>query len=221
MLDSPKAAKTRVISIALTLSAVLAAALTPVTARVSSRPKSVAVWSSVPLAVAIALPLAWSASQVSTLNLVFALALGAVSAILATQVVIDLCVRRLLRELSYAGLAVLLLGSFFLDPVHGSGISGLLIGALVMTAVTALLVLVSRGALGLGDLHLSPLLGALIGWFSPGAVLFAWMIIAVAGALFTTVGLATKRLTRGTMIPYGPFMVFGTVASVAVIAIRS
>ena len=209
------------IFIALTLSAILAAALTPVTARVSSRPKSLVVCSSVPLALTISLAFAWSASRVSTLNLVFSIGLGAVSAILATHVVIDLCVRRLLRELSYAGLAVFLLSSFFLDPLHASGLSGLLIGALVMTAITALLVLVSRGALGLGDLHLSPLLGALIGWFSPGAVLFAWMITAFAGALFTTVGLATKRLTRGTMIPYGPFMIFGTVASVAVIAIRS
>ena len=203
------------------LSAVFAAALTPVTARVASRPKTIAVWSAVPLAVAISLLLGWSVSRVSTLNVAFALGLGVVSAILATQVVIDLCVRRLLRELSYAGLAVFLLSSFFLDPVHASGLSGLLIGALVMTAITALLVLVSRGALGLGDLHLSPLLGGLIGWFSPGAVLFAWMITAFAGALFTVVGLATKRLTRGTMIPYGPFMIFGTVASVAVIAIRS
>lgn len=77
------------------------------------------------------------------------------------------------------------------------------------------------GSKTLGDLHLSPLLGALIGWFSPGAVLLAWMVTAIAGALFTSVGLATKRLSRTAMIPYGPFLVFGTVVSVAVIAIRS
>jgi len=168
----------------------------------------------------ISLIVALSASQLLALNVLFAVSLGAVSAILAAQVVIDIFVRRLLRELSYAGLAVFLIGAFCVKPMQGSGLSGLLLGALVMTAITALLVLVSRGALGLGDLHLSPLLGAIIGWFSPGAVLLAWMVIAISGALFTSVGLATKRLSRDTMIPYGPFMVFGTVAAVAVIAIR-
>lgn len=209
------------IFLTLTLSAVFAAALTPLIAKVSSRAQSPAVWSAVPLAMLISSVLAWSASQLLNLNVLFALSLGAVSAILAAQVVIDIFVRRLLRELSYAGLAVFVIGAFCVNPMQGSGLSGLLVGALVMTAITALLVLVSRGALGLGDFHLSPLLGALIGWFSPAAVVFAWMIIAIAGALVTSVGLATKRFSRDTMIPYGPFMVFGTVASVAVIAIRS
>lgn len=204
----------------LALSAVFAAALTPLIAKVSSRAQSPAVWSAVPLAIVISLIVALSASQLLALNVLFAVSLGAVSAILAAQVVIDIFVRRLLRELSYAGLAVFLIGAFCVKPMQGSGLSGLLLGALVMTAITALLVLVSRGALGLGDLHLSPLLGAIIGWFSPGAVLLAWMVIAISGALFTSVGLATKRLSRDTMIPYGPFMVFGTVAAVAVIAIR-
>lgn len=205
----------------LTLSAILAAALVPVTVKVVSRPKSVVPWLAVPLAITISAVLVWSASRLLNVNLVFATGLAVVGAILSTQVVVDLCVRRLLRQLSYAGLAVFLVCGLFVEPLRASGISGLLVGALAMTAITALLVVVSRGALGLGDLHFSPLLGALIGWFSPGAVLLAWTITAIAGALFTSVGLATKRLSRTAMIPYGPFLVFGTVASVAVIAIRA
>lgn len=206
---------------ALTLSAVLAAALAPATAKVASRPNSIVPWLSVPLAIAITAVLAWSASRLLNVNLVFASGLAVIGAILSTQVVIDLCVRRLMRELSYAGLVVFLTCGFFVDPLQASGITGLIVGAIAMTAIAGLLVLVSRGALGLGDLHLSPLLGALIGWFSPGAVLLAWMVTAIAGALFTSAGLATKRLSRSAMIPYGPFLVFGTVVSVAVIAIRA
>ena len=207
--------------LALTLSAVFAVALTPITAKVSARPKSHVGWMVTPLSIAISAVLLWSSNQLFEVNPAFAVGLSFVSAILATQVVIDLYVRRLLRELSYAGLLVFVACAFFVDPMSAHGLKGMAIGALLMTAITAVLVLGSRGALGLGDLHLSPLLGALIGWFAPSAVLFSWMITAVAGALFTSVGLATKRLSRGAMIPYGPFMVLGAVASVAVVAIRS
>jgi prepilin signal peptidase PulO-like enzyme (type II secretory pathway) len=115
---------------------------------------------------------------------------------------------------------IFLLCSFFVKPMEASGTSGLLVGAFSMAAIAALLVLVSRGALGLGDFHLAPLLGAILGWFSPSAVLLAWMITAIAGALFTTVGLVSKRLSRGSLIPYGPFMIFGTLVAVVAVGIR-
>ena len=204
----------------LTFSAVLAAALTPVTKRVTSRAKSKGPWFSVPLAAIISASLFWSATQLLTVNLAFAGGLAAVSAILATHVVIDLYVRRLLRQLSYAGFVIFLLCSFFVKPMEASGTSGLLVGAFSMAAIAALLVLVSRGALGLGDFHLAPLLGAILGWFSPSAVLLAWMITAIAGALFTTMGLVSKRLSRGSLIPYGPFMIFGTLVAVVAVGIR-
>lgn len=207
--------------LALLLTAVFAAALTPVTKKVASRPKSRLRLLSTPIAVVIFAVLVWSSGRLFAVNAVFAFGLAVVSAILATQVVIDLYVRRLLRELSYAGLAIFTTCSLFVDSQRASGFRGLVFGAVLMTAIAAVLVLASRGALGMGDLHLSPLLGALLGWFSPGAVLLAWMVTAIAGALFTSLGLAAKRLSRGSVIPYGPFMVFGTVASVAMIAIRA
>lgn len=216
-----KPAILRVISLASILSAVLAAALTPFTNNVASRPRGIVVWSGVPLAVVIAGSLAWSSGRFLTVTALLAVGLASTGAVLATQVVIDACVRRLPRQLSYAGLVVLIGSMTFVEPAEAAGIGGMVLGAVVMTAVAILLVLISRGALGIGDVHLSPLLGALVGWFAPGAVLLAWMIIAISGALFTSVGLATRKLARGSMIPYGPFMVFGSIVSILMIAIRS
>lgn len=207
--------------LAFPLSALLAGALTPVTAKVASRQVLRLPLLGLPLSLAITTVLLWASQHLTTVNFAASLAIAVVSAILATQFVIDLCVRRLLRELSYAGFALFLLLMLLVEPGSASGVRGALLGALLMTAVTALLVVVSKGALGLGDLHLSPLLGALIGWFSPSAVLLAWMITALTGALFTLVGLASKRLSRGTMIPYGPFMIFGTLAAVVVVSVRT
>jgi prepilin signal peptidase PulO-like enzyme (type II secretory pathway) len=203
------------------LSAVFAAALMPVTARVLSRPSSVRPWVSLPIAVVVSSGLAWSSARLFEPNPVFVAGLAVACAVLGTQIAIDLCVRRLLRELSYGGLIIFAGSAAFQDPGDASGFTGLVVGAIVMVVVAGVLVLVSRGALGLGDLHLAPLLGALVGWFAPGAVIFSWMITAFAGALFTTFGLLSKRLTRESMIPYGPFMVFGSIVSILVIAIRS
>lgn len=205
----------------LALSAILAAALTPTTVRVVSRAQAGYRWLAVPLAIVVALAVGISSDHLLDLTPAFVTGLAFVAAVLATQVVIDLCVRRLPRALSYGGLVVFAVCAAFTDPMEADGLRGLLIGAVAMTAASALLVAISRGALGLGDLHLSPLLGALIGWFEPSGVVVAWLITAVAGALVTSIGLATKRLARGSMIPYGPFMVFGGVAAIAMIAVRA
>lgn len=209
------------IQLGMILSAVLGLALTPVTARVVARSQARFRWIPIPLSVGLFVVLWVSAERLLELRPLFVVGLASVAAVLATHVVIDLCVRRLLRELSYAGLAAFVVCAVFTDPMDASGPSGMVVGLVTMTAIAALLVMVSRGALGLGDLHLSPLLGALIGWFAPSAVLLAWMITAITGALVTTTGLATRRLSRGSMIPYGPFMVLGAVASVVVIAMRT
>lgn len=199
--------------LALLLAALVAAALTPVSANVTSRPVFGWPLIGIPLSIGLAGLLAFAINHVTTMTFAAVLAVSSVSAILATQLVVDLFVRRLLRELSYGGLVVFLLAIAGVEPGSASGFKGAIVGAIAMTVITALLVGLSRGALGLGDLHLSPLLGALIGWFSPSAVLLAWMVTAFSAALFTVGGLATKRVSRGAMIPYGPFMILGSCAA--------
>ena len=144
----------------------------------------------------------------------FALAVGIVSAVLATQMVIDICVKRLPRVLSYSGAITFFLIVAFVPRGSNSGIAGMIAGMLLMTAITGIFVLLSRGALGIGDLHLAPLLGVIMGWFDPLGVLIAWMAAALAGGVFVLIAMAMRRVERGSTIAYGPFLMIGTVVAV-------
>ncbi len=93
-------------------------------------------------------------------------------------------------------------------------------GAVAMTAITLALTRLTRGSLGRGDVHFSPMLGVMIGWSSPwpdllSALIMMWLITTVTAALVTLGGLALRRLDRGSTIPYGPFMALGTLVVVA------
>jgi leader peptidase (prepilin peptidase)/N-methyltransferase len=155
-----------------------------------------------------------------SLSVLFAVGLGCVAAVLGVQFIIDIAVQRLPRILSYVGLvlyAVFVVGS---EPGDAAGLRGLLVGLLLMTAITGLLVMGSRGAFGIGDFHLSPLLGALVGWYSPTAVLVLWIVAAVLGSFFAVSALIVRRIRRDSMIPYGPFLILGSLVSTVWIACR-
>ncbi len=91
---------------------------------------------------------------------------------------------------------------------------GALLGAAILLAVYALLAVVSRGGLGMGDVKLAPVLGAYGGWLGPSA----WLGVAVAG--FILGGLAAAVLLLGRRaglrdrFAYGPAMLLGTLATV-------
>jgi leader peptidase (prepilin peptidase) / N-methyltransferase len=165
------------------------------------------------LAAAIGGLLGWSAASL-TPSLVVAAGWGLVGAGLATQTVIDLATRTLPRQISYATL-VLATPLLLAGPATvGDRALGMAVGAVGMTAVTLVLALAARGALGIGDVHLAPLLGAAVGWVDPWAVVTAWLVTALVGGL-TVVGLlVARRVDRRGLVPYGPFMVTGTVVAV-------
>ena len=64
-------------------------------------------------------------------------------------------------------------------------------------------------------LNFSLLLGAVIGWLDPWAIATAWVLTATSAAVFAGVGLRTGRLARDSAVPFGPFMVLGSVAAMA------
>jgi leader peptidase (prepilin peptidase)/N-methyltransferase len=80
------------------------------------------------------------------------------------------------------------------------------VGALVMCAPILLLHLMSPTAMGFGDVKLSLVLGAALGTVDWPLALVA---LALAGLAGTTYGLATGRRT----LPFGPFLVFGSLAT--------
>lgn len=136
-----------------------------------------------------------------------------VGVVLSGQVHIDLAVQRLPRQISHVGLVVVVALLLASPAPSNGGPVGMLVGAVLMWVITAGLITVSRHKLGRGDLHLSPLLGAVIGWFDPWGLLTAWLVTAVAGGAVAAVLLATGQVERDTVIPYGPFMVLGTVGA--------
>jgi leader peptidase (prepilin peptidase) / N-methyltransferase len=194
--------------------AAVVAAVVAVVALVIDVP-SVRQWpaATVVLAATLGALLGWATSVV-TASLPVAAGWGVVAGGLAVQVVVDLRTRTLPRQISYATL-VLAVPLLMVAPAPlSTRLAGMLVGALAMTAVTGALVLAARGALGIGDFHLSPLLGAAVGWVNPWAVVTAWLLIALIGGVVSVVLLVTRRAGRRSLVPYGPFMVAGTAAAI-------
>lgn len=139
--------------------------------------------------------------------------LGAAAGVLAAQVTIDIWARRLPLRPSITMAAIVLISL----PI-GSATSRLwpaVVCATLMTAISATLMLTSGRRLGRGDVYLSPLLGAIIGIVNPWGLLTAWLATTVLAALFALAALFIGTAKRDTLIPYGPFMVAGTVIAVA------
>ncbi|MFJ9393893.1 prepilin peptidase [Streptomyces californicus] len=139
------------------------------------------------------------------------LALTPVAVLLA---VVDRRVHRLpdLLTLPLAAAAVLLLGGAALLPgAAGSWTSGLL-GGLALGGFYFLLFLINPNGMGFGDVKLALALGVALGWYG-WAVLF---VGGFAGFLFGAaygLGLVLLRgAGRKTGIPFGPFMITGTLA---------
>jgi leader peptidase (prepilin peptidase)/N-methyltransferase len=72
----------------------------------------------------------------------------------------------------------------------------------------------SRGGMGDGDVRLSPLLGAYLGWLNPGFVAVGLFLGFLAGAVVGLALMAAGRGGRKTAVPFGPFLAVGTIAAV-------
>lgn len=80
--------------------------------------------------------------------------------------------------------------------------AGILLGGGLFVVV----ILLSRGGMGGGDLKLGAMLGAFLGW----KVLLVALFVAVAlGGLAAAVLLASGKLARKDAVPFGPFLALG------------
>lgn len=128
---------------------------------------------------------------------------------------IDITSRQLPRLLSYSTLLVVLPMLMLAGRNTSTGTWAALWGAIAMTSIASLLRVASRGALGMGDLHFAPLLGAIAGWFHPWLAVMAWAITAVAGGVVASALLLLGR-GRTTRFAYGPLLLFGLSAALLV-----
>ena len=129
---------------------------------------------------------------------------------------IDLRTRRLPREITYvtAALGVPLLVVAALVERSPQRIWMMLLGAAISLAIMGLIYVASRGGMGEGDVRLSPLLGAYLGWLNPGLAPVGLFFGFACGAVVGVVLLVAKRGDRKTAIPFGPFLALGTVLAI-------
>lgn len=148
----------------------------------------------------------------SSPELVVWLLLAPAAVLLAT---VDLAAHRLpdVLTLTLAAATLLLLGGAEVLPGSGGSWTSALLGSFILGAFHVVLFLLSKG-FGFGDVKLVLFLGAVLGWYG-------WVIVLVgtfAGYLFGAlcgIGLMLAgRADRTSRIPFGPFLLAGTLAGV-------
>ena len=82
-------------------------------------------------------------------------------------------------------------------------------GALLAGCAFLLLNLASRGGMGMGDVKLAVMLGALIAPFGWQVLVMGFIVAFVLGAIIGLILLATKKASRKTLIPFGPYLLIG------------
>lgn len=89
------------------------------------------------------------------------------------------------------------------------------LGAAAMFGGFLVLALVSPSGLGMGDVKLAALLGLHLGWLAWPAVLLGALAAFVVQALVAVVLLAARRVRRDGALPFGPAMLAGAAAALA------
>lgn len=132
---------------------------------------------------------------------------------------VDISMKRLPDPLtlpSYPiGMALLAVAVPF-TPDGGSRFVGALIGLAVLWTFFAVQWFFVSRAPGLGDVKLAGVLGLYLGWLGYEAWTLGVAAIVLMAAAYAIVLLVLKRPGRTTMIPYGPFMLAGTLVGVLV-----
>jgi leader peptidase (prepilin peptidase)/N-methyltransferase len=106
-----------------------------------------------------------------------------------------------------------LLGLAALLPGHqGSWIRALL-AAVAVGLVYLLLFLINPAGMGFGDVKLAPTLGLALGWYGWPTVFTGTFTGFALGALTGLALIAARRAGRKTPLPFGPFMLVGTLAA--------
>jgi leader peptidase (prepilin peptidase) / N-methyltransferase len=104
-------------------------------------------------------------------------------------------------------------------PDGGRHFSYGLIGMAAVWLFFVLQVLIYPAGMGWGDVKLSGVIGLYLGWFGAGAVLAGllggYLLAAITGIAL----IATRRATRKSHLPFGPFMLAGAFAVILIPAL--
>ncbi|MCQ9135976.1 prepilin peptidase [Streptomyces hilarionis] len=127
---------------------------------------------------------------------------------------VDLRVHRLPDPLTLplAAVAPALLGCAALLPEHAGRWTTALLGAPALGACYLVLHLVNPGGMAFGDVKLALGAGAVLGWYGRSTVVLGTFAAFLSGALYAGVLVVAGRAGRKTAVPFGPFMLAGTLA---------
>src|SRR5699024_2642767 len=85
-----------------------------------------------------------------------------------------------------------------------------IIGAIVGFGLIALIIIVSQGGMGAGDMKLFGVIGIVLGWKN---VLLAFFIAAFLGAFIGGILMLVNKVKKKQPIPFGPYIVIGALIS--------
>lgn len=85
-----------------------------------------------------------------------------------------------------------------------------LLGAVIGSGLLALIIIVSRGGMGGGDMKLFGVLGIILGWKS---VLLAFFLSTLYGAVISGILLLFHLIERKKPVPFGPYIVLGALTA--------
>jgi len=113
-------------------------------------------------------------------------------------------------KVSYPGIAIAFVFSFFRPGIRtfsffwpGIGVESALLGGVLGLVVMALIVIISRGGMGWGDVKMAALIGLMTGF---PLVIVALLLSWIGGGLVAAILLALKIKGRKDMIPSATFM---------------
>lgn len=98
----------------------------------------------------------------------------------------------------------------------GARLGHALTGLAVLWVIFALQWFMLPNAIGFGDVKLSGVLGLYLGWLGQQAWVYGLVSMFLLGGLYAMALLVTRRARRGSTMPFGPFMLAGTLVAVLV-----
>ncbi|MEU7408762.1 A24 family peptidase [Streptomyces sp. NPDC042638] len=131
---------------------------------------------------------------------------------------VDFRVQRLPDPLTLplTGAALALLGLTVLLPEHAGHWRTALYGALALGAGYYVLYRINPGGMGFGDVKLAVGSGAVLGWYGWPTVLLGTFAAFLLGALYGGALVLARRAGRKTAVPFGPFLLAGTLTGLLV-----
>ncbi|MCH6162753.1 prepilin peptidase [Streptomyces marispadix] len=129
---------------------------------------------------------------------------------------VDARTRRLpdVLTLPLAATTAALLGLAALVPGTGGSWKGALLGGAVLTGAYWLLHLINRRGMGFGDVKLAASVGLALGWYGWDVLFTATLLSFLLHFGYGVTLMLSKRAGWKTELPFGPFMIAGTLAGV-------